>query len=50
MFITEKSPPFFARVKLKGDYSSEFVGLKYLNIDSGFLKISLGPINPLIAL
>jgi hypothetical protein len=48
MPITAKSSPSFETVISKGDYPLVFS--KNLKIAYGFLKISFGPTNPLIAL
>lgn len=46
--MTAKSSPALLKTISKGE--SPFVGSLSLQIASGFLKISLGPINPFIAL
>jgi len=46
--MTAKSSPELLITKSNGE--SPLVGSKYLKIASGFLKISLGPINPSMAL
>lgn len=48
--ITAKSEPDLLKTILKGEFSLLSVFSNYLNKASGFLKISLGPINPFIAL
>jgi hypothetical protein len=50
MSITANSVPLFPKTNSKGDKSLEAVGSNYLKRASGFLNISLGPINPFIAL